>query len=375
MAREDYYSVLGVSRDASDKEIKKAYRKLARKHHPDINPGNKEAEARFKEIAEAYEVLGNHEKRTQYDQFGHSAFQAGADQARAHAYSGGFGGIDLDDILGRGAGRFGGFGDVFEEMFRGRQARSTAPTKGEDIQYSMELRFEDAVHGTSATIGLNREVACEECGGSGTAAGGRQGPCPRCGGSGQIALGKGSVGFSQVCPSCRGTGVSSGPPCPKCGGRGVQVKAERVQVKVPSGVDNGSKVRLQGKGGPGRNGGPPGDLYIVTKVHPHAYFERKGDNIYLDVPVTVTEAALGAKIRVPTVDGHATVTVPKGVASGKKLRLRGKGVPHLRGGGRGDQYVGIQIVVPPNLDKRSEELLKELEGRNRYDPRAAERWA
>ena len=375
MAKKDYYSVLGVPRTAADKEIKKAYRKLARKWHPDVNPGNKEAEARFKELSEAYEVLGNSEKRKQYDRFGHSAFQAGAEGARTYTYSTGFDGVDLDDLFGRGPHGGGSFGDIFEELFRGREARAAAPAKGDDIQYAMELSFEDAVRGTSAAITLNREVPCEECRGTGTVPGSSRGPCPVCGGSGKAFADGGRIAFSRVCPACGGTGASSGHACPKCGGRGLQPKSERVSVKVPAGVDNGSKVRLQGKGGPGRSGGPPGDLYIVTKVRPHPYFERKGDNIYLDVPITVSEAALGAKIGVPTVDGHATVTIPKGVRSGQKLRLRGKGVSHLSGSGRGDQYVVIQIVVPPDLDERSVELLKEFEERNRHNPRGALHWA
>ncbi len=375
MARRDYYEVLGVSRSASEKDIKKAYRKLARKYHPDINPGSKEAEAKFKEISEAYEVLGHPEKRKQYDRFGHSAFHAGADQGRTYTYSTDFGGVDLDDLFGRGGHGFSGFGDIFGDIFRGRQTRAAAPVKGEDVQYTMELRFEDSVRGTSATISLNREVPCGACGGSGTVSGAARGACPRCGGSGQISVGQGGAHFSGVCPSCRGTGVSPGPPCKSCGGRGLQTRTERVQVKVPPGVDNGSRVRVKGKGGAGRNGGPPGDLYIITKVHPHSYFERKGDNIYLNVPLTVAEAALGAKIRVPTVDGHATLTIPRGVRSGQRLRLKGKGMPHLRGGGSGDQYVVVQIAVPPNLDERSVELLKEFDERNRYNPRAAEQWA
>lgn len=365
MSKRDYYDVLGVARGASEKEIKRAYRRLARKHHPDVNPNNKAAEARFKEVTEAYEVLCDPAKRQQYDQFGHQPF--GGAHGGAPPQGGGTGGFDFSQF---DLGGPGGVQDLFSDLFgrRGYSAQ-TGPAKGEDLHYSIDLDFEDAVRGLSTEIDLQRHVTCSTCQGSGIGAGGRLQPCPACKGSGRARAGPGFIGGQQVCPHCRGTGKLSSTPCVSCHGNGAVLKNERIAVKIPPGVDNGSNIRIQGKGHAGRAGGPPGDLYIVTRVRSHPFFERRGDNLYCEVPITVTEAALGAKIEVPTVDGKASMRIPPGTSSGQVFRLRGMGVPHLKGSGRGDQFVTVKIVVPQNLDARSQELFRELGRLRPEDPR------
>jgi molecular chaperone DnaJ len=365
MSKRDYYEVLGVSRGASQPEIKRAYRRLARKHHPDVNPTNKAAEARFKEITEAYEVLSDPAKRRQYDQFGHQPF-AGA-HGSAQGAGSRPGGFDFSqfDLGGPGV-----FEDVISDLFArpGFGARA-GPSKGEDIHYSIDLDFEDAVRGLSTEINLQRHITCAACQGSGAAEGGQLRTCPSCKGSGHARTGLGLFGGQGPCPRCRGVGRVAATPCAACSGNGVVFRNERIAAKIPPGVDNGSTVRIQGKGHAGRLGGPPGDLYIVTRFRPHPFFERKGDNIYIEVPITVTEAALGAKIEVPTVDGRASMRVPPETSSGQIFRLQGMGVPHLKGSGRGDQFVTVKIVVPQNLDARSQELFRELARLRPEDPR------
>jgi len=365
MNKRDYYEVLGVGRGASEKEIKNAYRRLARKHHPDVNPNNKTAGAKFKEINEAYEVLSDPAKRQQYDQFGHQPF--GAPHEGAQYPGGGAGGFDFSrfDLGGPG-----GLEDLFSDLFSRRgDAAQTGPAKGEDLHYSIDLNFEDAIRGLSTEISLQRRVACPTCQGTGMGSGGQLQACPACRGSGRARAGGGLFGGQQACPRCRGTGKLPSTLCASCKGNGMVLKTERISVKIPPGVDNGSNVRIQGKGHAGYAGGPPGDLYIGTRVRPHPFFERKGDNLYCEVPITVTEAALGAKIEVPTVDGKASMRIPPGTGSGQILRLRGMGVPHLKGPGRGDQFVTVKIVVPQNLDARSQELFRELGRLRPEDPR------
>ncbi len=365
MAKRDYYEVLGISRKASDKEIKKAYRKLARKYHPDVNPGDKAAEAKFKEITEAYEVLSDPEKRRKYDLFGHQAPGSGFEGPRPS----GFEGIDWSgfDLSGHG---FGDLGDLFSGLF-GREARTapSTPAKGRDIHYTLDLNFEDAIRGLSTQITIQRDVLCEVCRGKGIQEGGNGEVCPDCGGSGQRQISKGPFRMAQTCIRCHGIGKVNLSPCGSCMGRGTILKSERISVKIPAGVDNGSRVRVQGKGGPGKGGGPPGDLYIITRIKPHPFLERKGDNLYSEVPITIAEAALGAKIDVPTVDGIASMRIPPETSSNQVFRLRGKGVPHLKGGGRGDHYVKVKVIVPKNLDVRSQELLREFDRLNPEDPR------
>jgi molecular chaperone DnaJ len=364
MGKRDYYEVLGLPRSATDRDIKRAYRRLARRHHPDVNPGDKAAEARFKEITEAYEVLGDPQKRAEYDQFGHR-MAAGPGPRPGGPFAGAP--FDLGDFA---RGGFGGLGDLLEGVFgAGVGVREEAPARGEDLHYTIDLDLEQAVRGLTTEVSVQRSAPCGSCGGSGGRPGAGTVPCPECGGTGRLAVGRGLLEMTRACGRCRGTGRVPEQPCPACGGRGHVPRAERVKVKIPPGVDTGSRVRLAGMGDAGPAGTPPGDLYIVTRVRPHPFFERKGDNIHCRVPVTVTEAALGARIQVPTVDGPAEMRIPAGTSSGQIFRLRAKGVPALRGGGRGDQYVTVEVVVPRDLNARAQELLRELARVAPEDPR------
>lgn len=364
--RRDYYDVLGVKRTATEKEIKKTYRRLAREHHPDLNPGNKEAERRFKEISEAYHVLSNPEMRQKYDQFGHRGFAPGG------GAGGGFEGFDSTkyDMRDLGFGKGGGFSDIFDNLFgQQRESRTQASTQGQDIQYTMEIGFEDAARGVTAPISITRSDSCPDCGGRGLRASSRRQTCPDCGGSGQRRGHTGFFGLGQGCTRCEGMGTITGEPCLRCNGRGTNPTTERINVKIPPGVDTGSKIRVAGKGEAGPNGGPAGDLYILTKVRAHPLYERKGDNLYLDAPITVTEAALGATIEVHTLDGPVMMKIPPGTQSGQTFRLPRKGMPHLKGEGRGDQFVRVKIVLPRNLDERSKQLLQDFERLNPFNPR------
>jgi molecular chaperone DnaJ len=369
MARRDYYDVLGVSRSASDHEIKRAYRRLARKHHPDVNPGDKTAEAKFKEISEAYDVLGDPGKRSRYDQVGPEAFAAGT---RGPEAKGGFGGVNFGGVDFGSAG-FDDLGDLFSSFFGSRsESGATVPAKGEDLHYTLDISFEDAIRGVSTEVSVQKPSTCATCRGSGARPGSALETCPECRGSGR-RTGRGIFRTGQACPNCHGSGKVSRETCAACGGRGVTVGTERIAVKIPPGVDNGSRVRLQGMGEPGRNGAPPGDLYIITRVRPHPVLERRGDNLYVEVPITIAEAALGAKIEVPSVDGTTAMRIPPETSSGQVFRLRSKGVPHLKGGGHGDQFVTVKIVTPHNLDARSQELLREFGRLNPADPRRGRR--
>lgn len=369
MAR-DYYQLLGVGRKASAQEVKRAYRKLARKYHPDVNPGDKDAETKFKEITEAYEVLTDAEKRRRYDQFGSDAFRQpppGADPR------GGFGGVDFTGFDFRTAAGAQDLGDLFADLLGQPPSGSPRePERGEDLHYTLELDFADAIRGLGTEITLQKPRACAACDGSGARRGSPLESCPACGGSGR-GRARSLLRGDRACPRCRGTGKIRRDPCASCKGTGAVVGAERIAVRIPAGVDSGSRIRLQGQGAPGPNGGPPGDLYIITRVRPHTLLERKGDNLYVEVPVTITEAALGARIQVPTVDGLTTMRIPPETSSGQVFRLRGKGVPHLKGGGQGDQFVTAKIVAPKNLDGRSQELLREFARLNPAQPRSYER--
>lgn len=363
-AKKDYYDVLGVKKGASDAELKKAFRKLARKYHPDVNPSDKSAEQKFKEMNEAYEVLSDSKKRKQYDQFGHAAFDAGFGQGPGPGPGQGFEGFSQGGDFFRG----GGFEDIFGNMFNQR-ARHRGSVKGEDVTYAVEVELEDAIFGRTMQVDLQREATCSTCNGSGAQAGTSRRTCPTCIGSGSVAQGKGFMRIAQPCQTCHGEGTINPSPCRSCGGRGLVPKSERLNVKIPPGVDNGSKVRVAGMGGPGEQAGPAGDVYIVTKVRPHGYFERKGDNLYSEAPVTVKEAALGEKIEIPTVDGMVFLTLPPGVQTGQQLKLKGKGVPHLGGGGVGDHYVTVKVVTPTSLSEKGKALLRELDKMHPSEPR------
>jgi molecular chaperone DnaJ len=358
----DYYELLGLKRSASEAEIKKAFRKYARKYHPDVNPGDKTSEQKFKEISEAYEVLSDPKKRQQYDQFGHAAFEQGFDAQ--YRPGGGFGGASQGGDYFRG----GGFEDLFGNLFGGA-ARQHGPLKGEDLTYSVEVDLEDAIYGRTMQVELRRDATCGSCSGSGVTPGSSLRTCPSCMGSGRISQGKGFMQIAQPCPTCRGAGTINPNPCRSCNGTGIVPKTERINVKIPPGVDNGSKIRLSGMGEAGTRGGPSGDLYIITKVRPHQYFERKGDDLYADVRVTVKEAILGDKVEIPTVDGMVTLTLPPGVQSGQHLKLTGKGVPHLGGGGVGDHYATIKVVTPAGLSERGKELIREFDKQHPSNPR------
>jgi len=365
--KRDFYDVLGVKKDAPEADIKKAFRKLARKYHPDINPGDKSAEQKFKELNEAYEVLSDVKKRKQYDQFGHAAFEQGFGQGPGP----GGGGFGFEGYGGAGAEQFtrGGFEDLFGNIFGERAARPRGPQKGEDITYTVEVDLEDAIFGRTMQVDLPREVNCTSCGGSGAQPGTKPQTCPTCKGAGTVSQGRGFMQIAQTCPTCHGEGTINPSPCLTCGGRGVMPRSERINVKIPAGVDNGSRVRVAGMGAPGEHGGPPGDVYIVTRVRPHHYFERKGDNLYSEAKVTVKEAALGEKIEIPTVDGVVMLSMPPGVQNGQQLKLKGKGVPHFGGAGVGDHYVTIHVVTPTNITEKGKELLRELDMMHPENPR------
>lgn len=364
----DFYEVLGVSRSASQPEIKKAYRRLARKYHPDLNPGDKTSEAKFKEIQGAYSVLIDPKKKAQYDQFGFAGdMPPGGGGPRGPSASG-FEGFDFSDY-GTSS-----FKDFFENLFGGggatRPQEAVSPERGEDLHYTMNIGFEDAINGVQTRIRLNRLVSCPSCRGQGFAsAGGGRKSCPSCGGTGRGFAQRGFMKFSTACPACGGTGKTAGAACPDCGGRGLVQKSELISVRIPAGVDTGSKVRIPGKGNAGRNDGMPGDLYIQIEVAPHSFFRREGANIYVKLPITVPEATLGAKIDVPTLYGPTAIRIPPGTRSGQKFRIKDKGAPNPGKKARGDEFVEVSIVPPPFGDQRVRELMKELERLSGPNPR------
>ena len=355
--KRDYYEVLGVSKGASEDELKKAYRKLAKKYHPDLNPGDKAAEASFKEVNEAYEVLSDKEKRSRYDQFGH----AGVDP-NFNPNGGGFGGfggftdmgdIDLGDLFGSFFG--GGFGG-------GGGSRRNAPQKGETVRAGVTITFEEAAFGCEKEVTVSRTEQCDVCKGTGCAPGTTAEVCPDCHGSGTVRIQRGGGGFSfsttTSCPKCRGTGKIIHQPCKTCGGGGTVRKQKKLAVTIPAGIDDGQAVSLRGQGGAGRNGGPAGDLLIGVTVKPHPIFRREGTSVYMDQPVSFVQAALGAELEIPTLDGKVKWTLPEGTQPGTTFRLNGKGIPGLGGRGRGNQYVTVKVQVPTNLNKEQKEALR-----------------
>lgn len=358
----DYYKILGVNRKASLAEIKKAYRKLARKYHPDLNPGDKAAETKFKEIQEAYSVLSDPKKRSQYDQFGFVGdVPPGAGR---RTYTSGFEGFDFSSF-GTSS-----FQDFFENVF-GHQAAQPQqrPERGDDLHYMMRVNFMDAINGLKTRIQLTRMVPCSNCQGKGYVSRGGSQVCPVCGGSGQTSLQRGFMRFSTTCPSCGGTRRTPGQECSPCHGSGLVPKTEFIGVRIPGGVDNGSKVRISGKGNGGRLGGPSGDLFITIEVDPHPLFKREGSNIYVKLPITVSEATLGARIEVPTLYGKTMIKIPPGTKSSQKFRLKDKGAPLPGRRMRGDQFVEVSIVPPPFNDERIRELMRELERISGQNPR------
>lgn len=348
MAKRDYYEVLGVPRNASEQDIKKSYRSLARKYHPDVNPGDKEAEERFKEIQEAYEVLSDNEKRARYDQFGHTGVNGNGF---------GFGGAGADF----------GFGDIFDMFFSsgfGGGTRRQGPQRGSDLRLDIEISFEEAAFGVEKELSVPREERCDNCGGSGAAPGTRPSTCPTCNGTGQIRLSQNTpLGHFQTvrtCHHCQGQGTIVTTPCSTCRGRGVVQRTRKLKIKIPSGVDSGSRLRMAGEGESGTRGGPPGDLYVYINVRPHKKFRREGYDIFCEEAVTMAQAALGGKIMVATLDGKVELSIPAGTQSGTTFRLKGKGIQRLNSVARGDQHIRIHVETPTNLNEKQKELLREF---------------
>ena len=356
MDKQDYYDLLGISKSASDAEIKKAYRTLAMKYHPDRNPGNKEAEIKFREVTEAYEILKDDQKRAAYDRYGHAAFAQGAGAGA------GFGGFNFD--FGSG----GGFGSIFEDIFgefmgaAGRRSQRYEGERGEDIRYDLEISLEEAYSGVKKEIEIQSSEKCEECEGSGAQPGTKAETCEMCHGTGRIRRQSGFFIEERMCPTCRGTGKVIKTPCKKCGGSGKQRKNKTVDVTIPAGIKDQQILNVSGRGNSGTNGGPAGDLHVYVNVRPHPVFERRGDDVWCEVPITFTQAALGADVVVPTLDGKVSYTVREGTQPGDVFRLKGKGIQRLGGRGRGDQYVRVTVEVPKNLNGKQKELIKQLDG-------------
>ncbi|WP_042146006.1 molecular chaperone DnaJ [Paucisalibacillus sp. EB02] len=348
MSKRDYYEVLGLEKNASKEEIKKAYRKLARKYHPDVNK-EPDAADKFKEAKEAYETLSNEQKRAQYDQFGHAGMN-----------SQGFGGFG-------GGQDFGGFGDIFDMFFGGgggRRRDPNAPQQGADLQYTMILDFEEAIFGKETDILIPKDEECATCHGSGAKPGTNSKNCSHCNGSGQLNTEQntpfGRVVNRRVCHHCNGTGKIIPEKCTTCGGEGTVKKNKKIHINIPAGIDDGQQIRVAGKGEPGKNGGPAGDLYVVIQVRRHEFFTREGDNIFCELPLTFTQAALGDEVEVPTVHGKVKLKIPAGTQTGKTFRLKGKGSPNVRGYGNGDQHIKVRIITPTKLTDRQKELLREF---------------
>lgn len=369
MSKRDYYEVLGVAKTASEDELKKAYRKLARKYHPDVNRDNpKETEEKFKEVNEAYEILSNAERRAQYDQFGHAAFDA--------ANGGGAGGFG-------GGGGAGGFSDIFD-MFFGQSGfggfgggRSPGPERGSDLRYDMEIKFEEAAFGLDTEIQVPRTEDCSACQGSGSAPGTHPETCPDCHGTGQVQVTQntpfGRMVNVKACDRCHGEGKIIKSPCKECHGRGKVRVNRKIKIKIPAGVDNGSRLRVTHEGEAGQRGGPPGDLYVYLFVKQHKLFTREGNDVICEVPINFVQATLGDEIEVPTLDGKVQLKVPEGTQTGTVFRVKDKGIPHLRGHGRGDQHVRVKIVTPKKLTNRQKDLLREFANAGGADPTAEEK--
>jgi len=374
----DYYATLGVSRNSKAEEIRKAYRRLARKHHPDLNPGDKAAEEKFKQIQEAYDVLSDPKKKQMYDQYGFyspNVSSAGSGGPRQGPTMD-FGGFDFTDFFNQAAGgraaggSSGAFRDIFSQFFGrgGRSEESAAAEPGSDLEYALDIDFWQSIRGTQVKLNIARLEQCPACGGSGRQ-GGQTSVCPECKGSGAVTQMAGAMRFNLTCPRCGGQGRLRNA-CTQCHGDGRLSRPETVEVRIPAGVQSGARLRVPSKGNAGTGGAPPGDLYITVRVEPHPFFHREGDNIAIQVPITVAEASLGAKIEVPTIDGRALLKIPMGTQNGQKFRLREKGVLNARKGARGDQIVEVVVQAPKARDERTKQLLRELAALNPEDPRA-----
>lgn len=355
MSKRDYYEILGVSRDVSEQELKKAYRRVAMKFHPDRNPGDEESENKFKEASEAYEVLSDPNKRAAYDQFGHAGVDGAAGMGGGAGAGGGFG--NFSDI----------FGDVFGDIFGG--GRPGGPSRGADLRYTLELSLEDAVRGTTVKIQVPTLTACKTCSGSGAKAGSKPVTCSTCNGMGQVRIQQGFFSVQQTCPNCRGKGKIISDPCRDCHGQGRVEEVKTLSVKVPPGVDTGDRIRLAGEGEAGSDGGPAGDLYVQVAVKEHEIFTRDGRNLYCEIPISITDACLGGEIEVPTLDGRVKLKVPAETQTGKLFRLRSKGVAPVRGGAPGDLLCRVEVETPVNLTSKQKALLEDLrasmsEGKN-----------
>lgn len=346
MSKRDYYEVLGVNRDATDQELKSAYRKLAMQYHPDRNPGNEEAEEKFKELNEAYAVLSSAESRSRYDRFGHAG--VGSTASAGPWSDAGFGGFE--DILG----------DLFGDLFGGRGGRRGGPARGADLRYDLEITLEQAATGYKTKVNIPRLENCGTCKGAGTAPGTSPVTCSTCAGAGQVRFQQGFFSVSRTCHQCRGAGRMIVDPCKTCRGQGRVEKEQELELKIPAGVDTGARLRLAGEGEAGATGGPAGDLYVVIHVKEHDLFERQGNNLYVNVPITFAQAALGAEIRVPTLDGEDSLSVPEGTQTGSIFRLKGKGIVSLQGHGRGDLFVVTTILTPTRLTREQKKLLEQF---------------
>jgi molecular chaperone DnaJ len=379
-AKQDYYGTLGLARGASEDEIRKSYRKLARKHHPDLNPGDKTSEERFKKVQEAYDVLSDEKKRKVYDQYGFYSDSLPPNAGPQPGSGGmGFEGFDFSEAArGRGPENFegfsggGGFRDVFSQFFSGRaQPREPEPEVGSDLEYGLSIDFWQSIRGTQVRLSIQRQEVCEVCHGTGSA-GGNVAVCPECDGTGQVTQMAGAMKFNLRCPRCDGTGRLKNV-CPECRGEGRKVRPDVVDVRIPPGVAAGSRLRVAGKGNAGTGGAQSGDLYITVRVEEHPFFKRDGDDIEIQVPLTISEAGLGAKIEVPTIDGRALLKIPQGTQNGQKFRLRDKGVFNSRKNTRGDEIVEAVLRAPKVQDERTRELLRELAQVQTEDPRS-EMW-
>lgn len=351
MAKRDYYEILGVEKTAAAEEIKKAYRKQAVKYHPDKNAGDKTAEEQFKELGEAYEVLADPQKRAAYDQYGHAAFDR---RAGGFGRAGGF--HDPYDIFRE---VFGG-GSIFEDLFGGSRTDPTQPERGDDLRYDLEITFEEAAHGCEREISLTKADRCDVCHGSGAESGSKTKICPTCGGRGQVISSRGIFSIAQTCPHCQGAGRMIEKPCRACRGSGRREQTSSLRLRIPAGVDTGSRLRSVGNGEAGLRGGPSGDLYVVLHVRPHLIFQRDGDDLLCEVPVSFVQAALGAEIEVPTLDGKTSIKIPAGTQPGAMFRLKGRGIKNIQGYGHGDQHVRINVEVPSHLSAAQRAKLQEF---------------